>query len=192
MQRLILATLLGLSATLPLTGCVPVIVGGAATGVIMAEDRRSSNAFMGDQEIEFKAAHRLREATTAADNAHVNFTSYNQRLLITGETPSAELKAKVGEIGKGVPSVKEIFNELTIAPPSSAGTRANDSYLTTKVKARFLEDKRFSANHVKVVTENGVVYLMGLVRRDEGDAAAEVAARTTGVTRVVKVFEYIN
>ncbi|MCU0840093.1 MAG: BON domain-containing protein [Thiobacillaceae bacterium] len=192
MQRLILATLLGLSATLPLTGCVPVVVGGAATGVIMADDRRSSNAFMGDQEIEFKAAHRLREATTAADNVHVNFTSYNQRLLITGEAPSAELKARIEEIGKGVPSVKEVFNELVIAPPTSAGTRASDSYLTTKVKARFLEDKRFGANHVKVVTENGVVFLMGLVRRDEGDAAAEVAARTTGVTRVVKVFEYIN
>lgn len=192
MQRLMLATLLGLSATLPLTGCVPLVVGGAATGVIMAEDRRSSNAFLGDQEIELKAGHRLRENTTAADNVHVNFTSFNQRLLITGEAPTAELKARIGELGKGVTSVKEVFNELVIAPPSSASSRANDAYLTTKVKARFLDDKRFSVNHVKVVTENGVVYLMGLVRREEGDAAAEVAARTTGVKRVVKVFEYLD
>lgn len=188
MRKLALAALLGL--TFPLTGCVPVVATGVGVGVLMAEDRRSAGTYLDDEELELKAASRLREAKL--EGVHASFTSYNRRLLITGQAPTEALRAQVGEIGKGVPGVKEVFNELALAAPVGFATRSSDSYLTAKVKARFLDDKRFNAHHVKVVTENGVVYLMGLVTREEGNAAAEVAARTAGVTRVVKLFEYLD
>lgn len=190
MKKLALVTLLGLSAALPLTGCVPVVATGAAVGVLVAEDRRSSGVYLTDEENELKAGHRLRDAGIQA--VHANFTSYNKRLLITGEAPTEALKTKVGDIAKGVEGVREVFNELAIAAPTGIGSRSNDGYITAKVKTRLFDDDRINGNHVKVVTENSVVYLMGLLKRDEGKTAAEIAARTSGVTKVVKVFEYLD
>lgn len=190
MQKMTLVALLGLATALPLSGCVPLVATGVGVGVLMAEDRRTSGTYLMDEESELSAGHKLRE--TRLDSVHANFTSYNRRLLITGEAPNEALKAQVAKIGSEVSNVREVINELAIAGPTGFSTRSSDGYITAKVKTRFLDDNRFNAHHVKVVTENGVVYLMGVVKRDEGNAAAEVAARTSGVTRVVKVFEYLD
>ncbi len=190
MRKLTLASLMGVMACLPLAGCVPVVATGVGVGAMMADDRRSTGVYIEDEEIELRAASRLREAKL--EGVRANFTSFNRRLLITGEAPTEALKARVSESGQGVQGVKEVYNALAIAAPLGFAARSNDAYLTTKVKARMFDDKRINANHVKVVTANGVVFLMGLVKREEADVAASIAARTSGVQRVVKVFEYLD
>lgn len=189
MRHILLITLLGL-ASLYMTGCAPLVVGSAGTGVVMADDRRTPTTFLMDEEIELTAAVRLFNAKL--EGVHVNYTSFNRRVLITGEANSEELKTKVNDIAKGITNVSETINELAIGSPSSLVSRGNDSYITAKVKANLFDDKRFNANQIKVITERGIVYLMGLVKRTEGDAAAEVAAGTAGATKVIKVFEYID
>jgi osmotically-inducible protein OsmY len=187
MKKLILVGLLGLSAV-QLTGCVPLVATGVGAGVLMADDRRTSGTYLVDEEIELKAGSRIREAF--GESTHVNVTSYNRRVLLTGEVADAATRAKVKEVVMAVPNVREIQDELVIGGVSGFLARSNDGYVTAKVKTRFLDDRRFSANHVKVVTEANTVYLMGLVTHEEGNAAAEVAARTGGVNKVVKIFEY--
>lgn len=187
MKKLLFAGLLGLSA-IALEGCAPLVVTGFGAGVLMAEDRRTPGTYLLDEEIELKVSSRIRENT--GESAHVNVTSFNRRVLLTGEVADASAKAKVEELVRAVPNVRDIQNELALGGVSGYLARSNDGYITAKVKTRFLDDKRFNAHHVKVVTEAGVVYLMGLVKREEGAAAAEIAARTGGVTKVVKVFEY--
>ena len=190
MRKLLLASLLGLMAAVSLSGCLPLVATGVGIGAMMVDDRRSVGAYIEDEEIELRAGGRLREAKL--DGVRANFTSFNRRLLITGEAPTEALKARISEIGRGVPGVKEVYNEMAIAGPISFAARSKDGSITAKVKARLFDDSRINANHVKVVTANGVVFLMGLVRRDEADIAAGIAARTTGVQRVVKVFEYLD
>ncbi len=180
---------LSLLASALLSGCAPVIVGGAGVGVLMTEDRRTVTTYLMDEEIELKAGHRTSEAKL--EKVHANFTSYNRRVLITGEAPTEALKTRVGEIARGVENVREgeVKNELQIAAPTSLVTRSNDVLLTTQVKAGLFNDRRINANQIKVVSENGVVFLMGIVKPAEGDAAAETASKVSGVTRVIKVFE---
>jgi osmotically-inducible protein OsmY len=197
MKKHLVRTLLGLSVAVSagltvasLSGCVPVIAGGVGAGIMMAEDRRTSGTYLLDEEIELKAASRVREGF--GENTRASMTSFNRRVLLTGAVPDAAVRAKVEEIVLAVPNVRTVQNELAIGKVSSFTTRTNDTYITTKVKARFIEDTRFNAHHVKVVTEAGTVYLMGLVKREEAAAAAEVAARTGGVEKVVKVFEYLD
>lgn len=190
MRRPLPILLLGLIALSTLSGCAAVVVGGAATGAMMADDRRTSATYVMDEEIELKCGNRLREKNLP--DVYASFTSYNRRVLITGQAPNDQVKAEVGDIARTVPNVRDIDNEMTIGAPSSFATHTSDAYVTTKVKARFVDNKQFDANHVKVVTESGVVYLMGLVTHAEGDAAAEIAAQTSGVSRVVKVYEYID
>lgn len=173
-----------------LSGCVPVVAGGIGAGILMAEDRRTTGTYLIDEEIELKASSRVRESF--GDNTRVSVTSFNRRVLLTGAAPDADVRAKVEEIVLAVPNVRAVQNELAIGKASSFTTRTTDTYVTTKVKARFLDDTRFNAHQVKVVTESGTVYLMGMVKREEATAAAEVAARTSGVSKVVKVFEYMD
>jgi osmotically-inducible protein OsmY len=174
-----------------LAGCVPVIVAGAAGTALVATDRRSAGAQIDDATIETKVAQFANGRW--GDRAHVSVTSYNGVVLITGEVPDEAGKAAITEFAKGTDRVRSVQNELVVAPPSELGSRSNDTYLTSVVKTRFLEaTDKFSATHVKVVTDRGVVYLMGLVRRPEIDSAAQIAASTTGVARVVKVVEYID
>lgn len=189
MKKLVLTACLGLSV-LTLNGCAPLVATGVGAGVLMAEDRRSTGTYLVDEENELKAGNRIRE--TLAAGAHVNVTSYNRRLLLTGEVPDAAARAKAEEIARAVPNIKEVQNELIVGGASGYLARSNDGYVTAKVKTRFLDDKRFNVHHVKVVTEAGTVFLMGLVKREEGNAAAEIAARTGGVSKVVKVFEYLD
>ena len=183
--------LLFLVAAIPFfQGCAPLLVGGAAAGGAMAaNDRRTVGAITEDQGIELKAAGRINERYP---NAHVNVTSYNRRVLLTGEVPEAAAKAQVERIVRGVENVQSVYNETIVAGVTSYTARSNDALITSKVKGRFLDANRFNALHVKVVTENGVVYLMGLVRRQEATDATEIARTTSGVQKVVRVFEYID
>jgi len=155
----------------------------------MIADRRISENYIADEAIEDRAL--LRIGQRLGDRAHVNVTSYNLDVLLTGEAFDEAAKTEVQNIVQGVPNVKAVTNEIRVAPTSSLSARSNDTYITSKVKARFVEANRFSANNVKVVTEAGVVYLLGLVTRGEADAATEIARTTGGVTKVVRIFEYI-
>jgi len=178
-------------ASMLLSGCVPLLVAGAVGGTaLVATDRRSVGAQADDEAIELKIGNNI--GTGYGDRVHVNVTSYNGIVLLTGEVPAPELVTTITQIARTTAKVRSVHNELTIGPVSSVGSRTNDSYITSKVKARFVEANKFAPNHVKVVTERQVVYLMGLVRHDEADTAAQIAATTSGVVRVVKLFEYIN
>lgn len=188
MHRTLLIALLGLSVAAPLAGCATAVVGGVGVGAMMAADRRTPGTYILDEEIELTA--RARMHRQSMDGVNVNFTSFNRRLLLTGQVPNRERREEIRRLVADIPNVREVIDETVIATPSTLGSRTNDAYLTTKVKARLFESDKVAANHVKVVTEASTVYLMGLVSRAEGDAAAEIAARTQGVARVVKVFEY--
>lgn len=182
----------GLLAILPLMqGCEAVLVGGAvATGVMLVEDRRTVGTVTEDQGIEFKASSRIGERFK--DGVHINVTSYNRMVLLTGEVPDAKAKADIERIARGVENVRGVYNELAVAGVSSLTTRTNDSILTSKVKARFVDAQKFNPLHVKVVTENSVVYLIGLVKKQEANDATEIARTTSGVQKVVRVFEYLD
>jgi osmotically-inducible protein OsmY len=173
-----------------LTACLPAVVGGAAAGGVMAVDRRTSGIYIEDQGIEIKAEKNIKDQL--GDKIHVNVTSYNRNVLITGEADDETTKAKAEAIVKAVDNVKHVTNELAIDMKSTISNRNNDAYVTSKVKARMLKEGRFPANYVKVVTESSVVYLMGLVTKQEAQDAVEIASGTDGVYRVVKVFEYID
>lgn len=182
--------MLAFSALPLLHGCAAVVVGGAAaTGVMVAEDRRTVGTITEDQGIELKAANRISEKYR---DAHINVTSYNRMVLLTGEAPDATAKAEIEKIARAVENVRGVYNEIQVAGNSSISARANDSYLTSKVKARFVDAQKFSPIHVKVVTEANTVYLLGLVKRQEANDATELTRTTGGVQRVVRVFEYLD
>lgn len=173
-----------------LQGCFPVVAAGLSTGVMMAKDRRTSGAYVEDQAIETKSFDRI--GKQFKDGVNVNVTSFNRNVLISGEVPTDAIKTEVGKIVAGIDNTRNVTNELTISGTSSLTSRGSDTLITSDVKLRFVGDKRFEADHVKVVTENGTVFLMGLVKHAEGDIAAEIASTTSGVRRVVKLFEYID
>jgi osmotically-inducible protein OsmY len=187
----IAATLsLAAGATL-LNGCIPLVIGGAVATAQIATDRRTTGAQLDDEFIEDKAIAQISDRLKS--DIHVNVTSYNGIALLTGEVPTEAAKNEVAQVVRSMPKVRIVQNELVVGPTTSLSARTNDTYITSKVKSRFVEvHDKFQINHVKVVTERSVVYLMGIVRRDEGDAAAEIARTTSGVERVVKVFEYIS
>jgi osmotically-inducible protein OsmY len=185
MMRLVLVVFLIVATP----GCVPVLLGaGGAAAVSSLEDRRSTGAQLDDESIEIRATNRVNDRF--ADRVHVNVTSYNRIALVTGEVPDERARAEVEKIVLAVPNVRGVTDDLQIAGPSSFGSRTNDSYLTTKVRGRLLDTQRVSPVHVKVVSEAGVVYLMGIVTDAEADEAVEIARTTGGVRKVVKAFEY--
>ena len=188
-----LVTLLALTASLGgiLTACVPVIIGGAVVGTAMvASDRRTSGAQLEDEGIELRAASRLQEAL--GDKLHVNVTSYNRRVLLTGEVPAAQDKQSAEQIVSKVDNVESVVNELMVAGNSNISDRSSDALITGKVKAGLVDAKDLFANAFKVVTERGAVYMMGRVTQREADRATEVARSTSGVQKVVRVFELIS
>jgi osmotically-inducible protein OsmY len=172
-----------------LAGCVPVVAGGAAAGGLMVADRRTSGAYVEDQGIEIKGEKRIDEKL--GDKIHVNVTSFNRNVLITGEAIDEASKQTAESVVKEIENVRSVTNELIIAGASSLSSRSNDSYITSKVKTRMLSENRFPTNYVKVVTEDSTVYLMGMVTRKEAEDAVEIARGTEGVQKVVKVFEYV-
>ena len=188
--RSLAAALLALGALTALPGCAPLIVGGAMVGgVLVATDRRTTGAQVEDQGIELKAGNRVKELATLG---HVNVTSYNRMLLLTGEVPDETQRARVEESLARVENVKSVVNELAVAGNSSTTSRANDLQLGLKVKASFVDAKDVAANAVKVVVERGNVYLMGRVTEAEAARAADLASRVPGVVKVVRVFELIS
>ncbi len=188
MKKILIATSLAVTASI-LQGCFPIAAVGVGATALVVDDRRSTGFYVEDENIEWKARAVLVERFK---NAHVNVTSFNLGVMLTGEVTDEKMKTDIGDAIRKIPSVKNVTNELGVGGNSSLTARSNDTIITTNVKARFLGAKGFSSNHVKVVTESSVVYLMGLVTKEEGDAAAEVARTTSGVSRVIKVFEYIE
>jgi osmotically-inducible protein OsmY len=173
-----------------LSACFPLIVAGAAGGVVAAQDRRATAVLWNDQQIEMRVAERVGAKFGSA--SHVNVTSFNRNVLISGEVPDDATKAEVERLARETQDVKQVYNELAVMLPSSISARTADSALTTRIKARMLDGKRFSPVHVKVVSERNVVFLMGLVLRQEAAAAAEITSKTPGVEKVVTLFEYID
>ncbi|MCC6194196.1 MAG: BON domain-containing protein [Burkholderiales bacterium] len=187
MKNLLLA-LLALALLPSLTACVAVVAAGAGGAALVATDRRTTGTQVDDQAIELKVSEQAN--TLYGERIHLNVTSYNGVVLLTGEVPDQGAWASVGNIAKTTPKVRIVHTELVVGPPTELSQRSNDTYITSKVKARMIEANKFPPNAVKVVTERGVVYLMGIVSKAEGAAAGEVAATTDGVVKVVKVFEY--
>lgn len=182
---------LSLAALAPvLAGCFPAAVVGVGAGALMIADRRIAESYLADEGIEIRAANRIGEKF--GTDTHVNVTSYNRMALLTGEVPDAATKAEVERIVSTVPNVKSISNELLVGAASSLSGRGNDTYLTSKVKARFVDYNKFGANKVKVVTEWGTVFLLGLVTQREADAAVDIASTTGGVQKVVRYFDIIS
>ncbi|MDR2220255.1 MAG: BON domain-containing protein [Methylobacillus sp.] len=189
MTRLLQLTLVAAMLSTTLSGCFPVVAGGAAAGGLMAADRRTSGAYIDDEAIEWKASDAINK--TLRDQIHVNVTSFNRNMLLTGEAADESIKEQAGSIGKEIANVRNVTNELVIGAASSLGDRSNDALITSKVKTAFLTENKFPANYVKVVTEGGTVFLMGMVTRQEADDAVEIARGVSGVNKVVKVFEYV-
>ena len=179
------------ACALTLSGCIPLIVGGVAATAAVATDRRTVGAQLDDEVIEDKSAGQVLERFKGSD-VHVNITSYNGNVLLTGEVPSENIKNEIGEIARRMPKTRSVQNDLLVGAATGLGARSNDTLITSKVKARFVEFSQFQINHVKVVTERGIVYLMGVVRPEEANAATDIARTTSGVQRVVRVFEYLN
>jgi osmotically-inducible protein OsmY len=181
---------LALATTSLLGGCVAMVVGGAVGTAMSVTDRRSTGTQIEDQLIELKARNRTREVLP--DSGNVSTTSYNRVLLLTGEVPTEANRAAIEETTSKIDNVKSVVNELSVRDASTFSSRSSDTVVTSKVKATFAEARVFPINAVKVVTERGVVYLMGRVLDAEGNKAAELARGVGGVMKVVKVFEPIS
>lgn len=174
-----------------LAGCVPAVVMVGTQVAVSAVDRRSTGAQVDDQTIEIKIASNA--ANRYANDVHLNATSYNGVVLLTGEVPSTVVQDEITQLATSTDRVKNVQNDMVIGPVTDLQARTNDSYITGKVKTRLLEDSsKVNPIYVKVVTERSVVYLMGMVTKQEAETAAQIAATTNGVVKVVKVFEYIN
>jgi len=190
MNKLIRIALIG-AVLSQLGGCAAAVVGGAAVGTSVALDRRTAGVYVSDQEIELRAQARLREAfPQKTDN--ISATSYNRQVLLTGQVPDEATRSRASDVVKSIPDVRTVFNELTVSGITSLTSDANDVALTSQVKARMLRDERVPGTKIKVVTEAGVVYLMGLVTKTEAEAATHIARTTSGVAKVVTLFEYLN
>jgi osmotically-inducible protein OsmY len=180
-----------LFAALALGGCAAVFVGGAAVGTAMVvTDRRTAGVQLEDQNIELKSLTRIRE--TVGERGHVNATSYNRMVLLTGEVPSEADRSALEQSITKIENVRSTVNELAVMGSSSMTARSNDTILTSKVKASFIDAKDLQANAVKVVTERGVVYLLGRVTEREANRATELARGVPGVQKVVKVLEILT
>jgi osmotically-inducible protein OsmY len=174
-----------------LQGCAPVVAVGIGTaGVLMVQDRRTNEALIDDQQIEASASERIDKQIKSV--MHANVTSFNRNVLISGEAPDESTRNEIGKIVSGIEKVRKVNNELAVSPSSSLVSRSNDSLITSDVKLRYLNNKRFNPEHIKVITENGTVFLMGIVNHAEADAATEITRTTQGVKQVVRMFEYLD
>ncbi|MCB1961236.1 MAG: BON domain-containing protein [Rhodocyclaceae bacterium] len=190
LRSTLLAVALAAAVAPALQGCFPVVATSVGTGAMMAADRRSSGAYVEDEGIEWKAAARIKEKL--GDAVHVNITSYNRNVLLTGEAPDANTQAQLPGIVGTVANIRGITNDVQVAGHSSLTSRSNDALITSKIKARMIDDDRVDAHLIKVVTEASTVYLMGLVTQTEAEDATQVARTTSGVKKVIRVFEYID
>lgn len=194
-KTLVPLLLLGCVLSTTVTGCAGLLAAGAATGIAVAHDRRTAGQVIEDQEIEFKGAQAIRDDSDLSSQSHISVTCYNGIVLLTGETPTEALRAKATDLVQNIPHVRRVHNEITIAAPSSMMSRSSDTLITAKVKTSLFHIQGypgFDPTRVKVVTENGTVYLMGLLKHDEATAVTNEVRQVGGVQRVVKLFEYID
>ncbi|MCW5589796.1 MAG: BON domain-containing protein [Legionellales bacterium] len=188
MKKIIVSLLIALS----LQGCVAVFVAGAAAGGLMVYDRRSIKTFTQDNQIQSEVFNRVNQIPAVKNQCHVVVAAFNHAVLITGQVPNPELNSQILEIARTTPMVRHVYNELEAIAPTSSITRTSDSWITTKVRSMMLSRKGLSSSQIKVVTENGVVYLMGIVTANQANLAVDTARRVAGVQKVVKLFEYNN
>jgi osmotically-inducible protein OsmY len=178
-----------LVASMALSACAPFVVGAIVAGTaIVATDRRTTGTQVDDQSIQMRVRNELSSALKG--DIHISVNSFDRKVLLTGEVPDEQVKAQAGDIATRSANVRTVVNELTVAPPSTVGQRTNDSALGARVRAAFVNTREIAFNSVDIVTERGVVYLMGFVTEKEGDVASHVASRVSGVRQVVKVFDY--
>lgn len=176
--------------TILIQGCAGLVVAGAATGAAIATDRRTTGTMIDDQGVEMKIYDAFYSDPELPEHSHLDVTSFNHIVLLTGETTDEALRQRIEDLAGNVAKVRRVYNEMVVAAPSSMLTRSSDAWLTSKVKSRLLGAKGVNPLHIKVTSENGTVYLMGLVSEKEAHRATEVARQTGGVQRVVKLFEY--
>ncbi len=173
-----------------LAGCAPLLVGGAVVGTaLMVSDRRTSGAQIDDEAIELRSTSRLQEAF--GERAHINATSYNRQVLLTGEVPNEAARQQAEQLVGRVDNVKGLVNELAVMTPTTLPQRSGDLLITGKVRASFVDAADLQANAFKVVTERGVVFLMGRVTQREADRATQIARQINGVQKVVRIFEIV-
>ena len=189
-RRAAIATLAALGAAVSLSGCIPLVLGGAAGGTLVATDRRTAGTQLEDQGIELRANKVLRNSRL--EPAHIDVTSYNRRVLLTGEVLNEQDKQLAGQLVSRVENVNAIVNELHIGENASFSQRSSDTLITGKVRASFVDAKDLYANAFKVVTENGTVYLMGRVTKREAERASDIARSVSGVQRVVRIFDIVD
>jgi osmotically-inducible protein OsmY len=190
-QRFLILTAIFASVTLA-QGCAPVIVAGGATAAAAAGERRTLGAFVDDGSIEIKARKALNDERDFGDDVHINITSMNGIVLLTGETTTEDKRERAMALIQPIPGIRRIVSEIRVAEPRAFAYTTHDGWITSKVKAKLLGTEGLPSNQIKVVTENSVVYLMGLVKQQEGDVAAEATRSVGGITRVVKLFEYLD
>lgn len=189
-MRLIISLIFSIAVATQLTACFPLAVGAAATGASVAADRRTTGIYVEDQNIELKAKEQIRREI--GNKADAGVVSYNRNVLLVGQAFNESYKQQAEAIIKSIPNVRHVTNEMTIDMPTTFGEDTGDAYITSKVKARLVAQSAALANNTKVYTEAKVVYLMGLLTEQEAAQAADIAQNTDGVTKVVKVFEYIQ
>ena len=189
-RKLPLALLAAAALATSLSACAPLMLGGAAVGAVMVYDRRTSGAQLEDEGIELRGASALRQSL--GERAHVNITSYNRQVLLTGEVPNEQDKQAAEQAVGRVDNVKGIVNDLAVMANTSLAQRSNDTLITGKVKASMVDDRSLHVTAFKVVTERAVVYLMGRVTQAEADRATQLVRNIGGVQRVVRIFEIIT
>ena len=188
-KHLLLTFLLAAPAASLLQGCAAVVAGGALTTASVVADQRTTGTILDDRMIESRANDFFQADGAIAQQTHLNVTSYNGMVLVAGQAPTEELRARAIEYVSRVAKVRHVYNEVTIGTPIPTMERTNDGLLTAKLKSKLITISDLSSNDITVTTESGVVYLMGLLDQPTGDAVAEVVAGVSGVKKVVKLFE---
>jgi osmotically-inducible protein OsmY len=177
-------------SSLLLSGCAAVVVGTAATSAVVAQDRRTTGTFVEDKSIQLKAVQSVDRVTKGDPISHVSAICYNSRVLLVGQVPSRAVKSDIEANVRDIEKVRNVHNEIQIAEPTTMKQRSIDAWITTRIKSEMALTKDFNPTRVKVTTENGVVYLMGIVRPFEEEIAVDIARNVKGTEKVVKIFEY--
>lgn len=172
--------------------CLTALLQDCAAGISTAHDHRTLGTVIDDQTLELKVNAAFRNDELLYESSHINVTSYGRSVLLTGETPSKDLKERAMKIAQSIPNIEKTYNELEILAPSSLISRARDSWISTKIKAKLIAQKGIDSARIKVVTERSTVYLIGLVTSKEAELAVNLVSHTEGVQRVVKIFNYLK
>lgn len=189
---LFLSTLTLCYASMQLSGCAMVATGSAATtGAVLSEDQRTTGTIVEDKAIQLKGTKAIYKILNAEAKPNIKVVSYNNNVLLLGQSPNARIRSEVEQAVKKIAKVRSVHNEIKVEPDLSIADQSKDAWITAKIKSEMVLAKHFRSSHVKVVTENGVVYLLGILTKEEEDIAVNIARNTKGVVRVVKMFEYL-